>query len=184
MTDTPGLNDAYGLTSAEDNIDLYANWAKTYDQSFADAHGYILPSQVGRACVVAGVSGRVLDVGAGTGLVGEFLVSHGVSLIDGCDISPEMLSVAATKGCYTALFECDLTQDLNVADAQYDAIVSAGTFTLGHVGPDAFDELLRIAKPGALFVISINKQHFGPAGFEAKFQDLSSVITDLHLPEV
>lgn len=33
-------------------------------------------------------------------------------------------------------------------------LVSSGMFTLGHVWPEAFDELLRISTPGALFAIS------------------------------
>ena len=55
-------------------------------------------------------------------------------------------------------------------------MVSAGTFTHGHVGPDALDELLRVARKGAVFVLSINAAHFEARGFAAKFAALEPVI--------
>ena len=42
------------------------------------------------------------------------------------------------------------------------AVVSATRH--GHVGPEAFDELLRIIRPGGLFVLSINSKFFIKAG--------------------
>ena len=55
-----------------------------------------------------------------------------------------------------------------------------GTFTHGHVGPEAFDELYRIARPGALFAIAINPDHFSNQCFETRFNsDVSSgIITE------
>ena len=63
-------------------------------------------------------------------------------------------------------------------------MVRAGTFTHGHVGPEAIDELLRIARPGALFVLGINAAHFAAHGFEAKFATLRDKVTGLTLREV
>ena len=57
------------------------------------------------------------------------------------------------------------------------AIVSAGTFTHGHVGPDVFDELLRITKPGGLFVLSINAKAFLKEGFQKKFLKIKNYIS-------
>jgi hypothetical protein len=62
--------------------------------------------------------------------------------------------------------------------------VSSGTFTHGHVGPDAIDNLLPLARDGALFCLSINKHHWIEKGFEAKFQDLDDKIEGLTLVEV
>ena len=45
----------------------------------------------------------ILDVGAGTGLVGENLYKKGNKKIIGIDISPEMLEQAKLKGCYSSL---------------------------------------------------------------------------------
>lgn len=62
--------------------------------------------------------------------------------------------------------------------------MSAGTFTLGHVGPKALTELLRVAAPGALFVLSINKTHYVRAAFAPAFAALFPQIDRLSLPEV
>ena len=42
----------------------------------------------------------ILDLGCGTGLVGEHLHRHGYTNIDGLDLSPELLQVAQAKGIY------------------------------------------------------------------------------------
>ncbi len=115
--------------------------------------------------------GRVLDVGCGTGLVAEELAARPV---DGLDISAEMLGVAAEKGVYGRLIEGDLTARLAIADNSYAGLISAGTFTHGHVGPEALDELVRIAASGALFVFGVNAEVFRELDFGARLSALES----------
>jgi len=179
----PDLDGAYALQTPEESLKLYGDWAETYDESFANASGYQLPEAVAEAFARSGGEGPVLDVGAGTGLVGIALRGLGVELIDGTDISSAMLAEAALKDCYENLFEGDLTAILDVEDGTYKGIVSAGTFTHGHVGPDAFDELLRVSASGALFALSINAEHFEARGFAAKFETLGDQIQGLTLHE-
>ena len=81
--------------------------------------------------------------GAGTGAMGVFLDGQ-VGPVDGTDISPEMLEVAESKKVYRRLFIGDLTARLDVESGSYRSVVSSGTFTTGHVGPDALDEVLRL----------------------------------------
>lgn len=180
----PNLDGAYALKTPEDSRKLYADWADTYDQTFAEAHDYCSPRLVAEAYRDVGGKGPVLDVGAGTGLCGEALADLGIGPVEATDISQEMLDVAEAKGIYTRLFTGDLTARLPVANGTYAGIISSGTFTNGHVGPQAFDELLRIARPGAQFALSINTEHYVAEGFEAKLAELSDQITDLHLPVI
>ena len=157
----PDLEKAYALETPQDNLTLYADWAETYDQAFAGDMDYQMPRLV--ALVLAELfdsPGPVLDVGAGTGLVAEHLVGRGTFDVDALDLSPEMLAVARSKGLYRQTIEADLTRSLPINDAQYGAVISSGTFTHGHVGPEALDELLRVARKGALFVLSVNATHF------------------------
>jgi predicted TPR repeat methyltransferase len=179
----PSLNAAYGLSSPEDNLALYRDWAATYDQTFAAAMDYIMPHHVSMSYVEAGGVGPVLDVGAGTGLVGAALSASGVAPIDGTDFSPEMLAVAASKGIYQRLFWGDVTARLDAPDGHYAGVVSSGTFTLGHVGPAALDEVLRITRPGGLVVISVNVKHYEQAGFAAKFAAIGPQIAGLSLQD-
>lgn len=184
MTDKPHLEAAYDLKTAEDSLKLYEAWAETYDQTFAEALDYQMPRHVARAFLEAGGKGPALDVGAGTGLVGEVLNELDFGVCDGTDISAEMLEVAKTKGVYRRVFTADITTQMDVKDGTYQGILCAGTFTLGHVGPEGLDELIRIAAPDAVFAIAINATHWDSAGFGAKFDALKGQIRDLSLPEV
>lgn len=176
-----GLSDAYALSSPEDNRKLYADWAGSYDSDFAAEMDYQFPAHVADAFVAAGGQGPVLDVGAGTGLVAKALLKHQIDPIDATDISPEMLEIARAKGHYRDLFVSDITSPTDVPDGTYSGVISAGTFTHGHVGPEAFDELIRITRPGGQLAIAINAAHFDKAGFSGKLENLCGKITGLEL---
>lgn len=170
---SPKLGDAYALETPADSARLYADWAATYDEDFAAHSDYMLPVQVAFHYKAAGGTGPVLDIGAGTGLLAEALMATGVTPIDATDISQEMLNIAQEKGVYRSHFVADVTKKLEVPNDTYAGVVSSGTFTHGHVGPDALDELIRITRPGGLLVLSINAAHFRAKGFEAKLEILS-----------
>lgn len=181
----PDLHAAYALTSPEDNKRLYADWARDYDDSFAAHEDYQLHIHAARAFVRAGGQGPVLDVGAGTGLCGAVLSRLGVGPIDATDISSEMLDQAMRKDIYRDAVEADLTQGLPFRSNSYAGIVSSGTFTHGHLGPDVLPALLRIARPGALFTLSINAVHYQDLGFDRALNTLTQdQIRNLSLPPV
>lgn len=157
------LETAYEINGAADAMRMYGHWAPTYDESFGAAWGYIAPREIAailRGEIAPGV--EILDIGAGTGLVAEHL--RGLT-VDALDITPEMLAVARTKGLYRHLLQDDLTRALDLPDASYDAVVSCGTFTHGHVGPECFPELLRITRPGAVFACGTIGPVLDQAGF-------------------
>lgn len=182
----PDLSAAYALSSPEDSVRLYADWANSYDQGFAKQQAYILPEAVARAFVHAGGRGPVLDVGAGTGLCGEALTKLGCGPIDATDISPEMLSQALRKDVYRDVIEADLTEGVPVPRNAYAGIVSSGTFTHGHLGAEVLSHLLRAARPGSQFAISINTKHYDKQGFASAFDRLlrGQWIRNLTMPEV
>ena len=174
------LEDAYALETPDDNRNLYRNWASTYDDDFALRNKYVYPKSISSIC--AGLVDTtsqlsILDIGCGTGIVGTCLSELlRTSIIDGVDISPEMLEVAQSKiradanPVYSQLFEADLTKPISFADAKYDVAISAGTFTHGHLGPDALINVLSVVRPGGRMVVGINKEHFGANGFKASLQ--------------
>lgn len=179
----PDLESAYALETPEDSKALYRTWAKTYDQTFAEKMGYAAPTRL--AALFDDKwrgTGRVLDVGCGTGLIAQALKARP---LDGLDISAEMLGVAAEKGQYERLLEGDLTAKLSIPDGAYSGLISAGTFTHGHVGPDALDELVRIAAPNALFVFGVNAEVFRELDFNTKLTALeqSGLIAGVQLVE-
>ena len=161
---TDDLEGAYALKTPADNESYYRDFAEKYDSGFVADTGYVYPRNIARLFLAeAGLEDQpVLDIGAGTGLVAEHL---GSLPVDGIDISREMLARAAAKGLYRARIVADLTARLDIPDAAYGGLVSSGTFTHGHVGPGALDELLRVARPGALFCLGIKLDVFDGAGF-------------------
>jgi SAM-dependent methyltransferase len=106
---------------------------------------------VAAAFLAGGGTGPVLDVGAGTGLVGAALRGLGwAGEIDGIDLSPQMLDQAREKQVYRDLIEADVTRPLPLPGG-YNGVVSSGTFTHGHVGPEALGPMLAVAAPGVLW---------------------------------
>jgi SAM-dependent methyltransferase len=157
------LDEAYQINGPEDARRMYGDWAASYDESFATAWGYIAPREI--AAILKdeiGPRAEILDIGAGTGLVAEHL--RGLT-VDALDLTPEMLEIARPKGLYRGLTLGDLTKPLSIPDASYDAVVSCGTFTHGHVGPECFPELLRITRPGAVFACGTIGPVLDGAGF-------------------
>ncbi|MEL7185772.1 MAG: class I SAM-dependent methyltransferase [Pseudomonadota bacterium] len=167
---------AYQVETPNDNVQLYKQWASTYDDDFVDRTNYVQFQHVADALArhQKETGAAVLDVGCGTGIVGVALNKNGFERVDGIDISPEMLRVAADKrtasgsSVYRALLEADLTKRIDLADDTYAGIVSAGTFTHGHLGPESLDELFRVAAPRAWLVITVRSTHYESAGFAAK----------------
>jgi SAM-dependent methyltransferase len=165
------LDTAYAIDGPEGARKLYADWADTYDDGFGTAYGYVAPREVARIYRELGADAPALDVGAGTGLVAAHL---GGLAADALDISPEMLAVAARKGLYRATIEADLTGKLPLPDGTYAGVISAGTFTHGHVGAGALPELLRVAADGALFVCGTKPDVFDQMGFGSALAGLQA----------
>ena len=160
------LQKAYNLSSPEDNVDFYRSWAEDYDTDFAGVMDYILPYQVATQFIKLNGKGPVLDVGAGTGLLGIEISKLSKIEMHATDISEEMLLVAEKKGIYSKSIVGDLTKGLPILDNTYNGIVSSGTFTHGHVGPEALFEITRILSKGGLAVLSVNSEHWHSLGFD------------------
>lgn len=164
---------AFNLEDGLEHKQYYDDWASSYDTEFAEAEGYVYPAAVASRFFELAANGDapVADIGCGTGLVGlEF--SGSAFEIDGFDISPGMLKEAERKGAFRRLTEFDLLDGKGLPAAAYGGLVSCGTFTLGHLGPDGLENSLVLARPGALCIIGINALHFEQDGFYEMFRRL------------
>ena len=169
----PLFEKAYDRKDKEEVISLYRDWAEHYDAELGD-NEYVAP-QRGAALFAEHVpdrTARIIDIGCGTGLVGRFLLRYGFADIDGLDISAEMLAQAKKAGAYGKLMQADLTAGLDIPDASYDAVISVGTFTHNHVGPQGLDEVLRIVKAGGIAAVTVNGGAYVEDGYRAKFDQL------------
>ena len=179
----PGLDDAYAIRSPEDSLRVYRDWAETYDTGFATRMAYRLPALVAAAFARAGGAGPVLDAGAGTGLLGMALAGHGIAPVDGIDLSPEMLAVARTKGCYRGLWTADLTRPLPPLPGPYAGVVSSGTFTYGHVGAGALRPLVDLCGPGAILAFSVNTGVWDSGGFGPALAALAPALAEVTMTD-
>ena len=60
---------------------------------------------------------------------------------------------------------------LDAADDAYDAGISAGTFTVGHVGPEGLPEFARVVKPGGVLSLTVNEAVYEKEGYPEKFRE-------------
>ena len=113
-TGTSILKNAYSLKTPNDNKLYYKEIANSYDRDFAEDLGYIYPSEISKMLIkrLNEINGPICDIGCGTGLVGSFLKNTEQSLvIDGVDLSTEMLVIAQGKNVYRKLYNVDLTAE-------------------------------------------------------------------------
>ena len=117
-------------------------------------------------------TGRILDAGAGTGILGENLFVMGYKDLVGIDLSAGMLEVARKKGVYRNLLQMTLGQKLDFADNSFAATVSMGVFTEGHAPSESFDELIRITEPRGYIIFSVRADVYLNQGFKKKQDSL------------
>src|SRR3954462_2181023 len=119
---------ARSLYSVEDEAKLYEIWASTYDDDVFGESGFTGSMRIAEllATFLPDPDSAVIDLGCGTGAVGRRLAQLGVTTVDGVDLSPEMLAVAARTGVYRSLTVADLNAIPGDLNASYAASVSAG----------------------------------------------------------
>ncbi len=175
---------AHNLSGQADELETYYDqWAGNYDQDVSN-EAYIGPNFIaayldllsGDATGRRDYSMSILDAGCGTGLVGVALKRLGYIHVDGFDLSHKMVDIASETGCYGALEGgCDMTQIIPAyQDNQYDASVSCGVFTLGHVPPQSLAEMIRFTKPGGLIVVSTRLSYYNSTDFQAECDRLQA----------
>lgn len=109
--------------------DLFDDFADRFEQTLVDRLAYCVPHDLLRFIDANGAADAVdvLDLGCGTGLMGDVLAAPGRS-IDGVDLSARMLVHARAKGVYRSLHEAELLDFLRAADATWDLVVAADVF--------------------------------------------------------
>ncbi len=168
------LGAVYEAGSADALAKLYDTWSATYEAEMASI-GYRHPT-VGLALLSRHLpkgSAPILDAGAGTGLIGEWLGIMGYPVAEALDISDGMLAVAARKNVYAALHKLALGGALPFADGHYAGIVAVGVFSSGHVGAEGLDELVRTCRPGGVIVLTV-KDTLWENGFAARIAELEA----------
>ena len=163
------IDSVYHTASRQELAKSYDDWASDYDadmQSTGYIHPAIIVSLVAR--YVADPAAAILDAGVGTGTLGQLLSILGYTNLLGVDMSEGMLAKARIRNIYTDLRQGILGEPLDFKTASIDCIVSTGTFTTGHAPASAFEELVRIVKPGGYLIFTVGTVVWEEAGFAAK----------------
>ena len=152
----------------------YDEWAKYYDADITEHYGYQLPSRVAELATkyITNKQNRILDAGAGTGLVGQLLHNLGFNNIIGIDLSKGMLAEAEKKRVYTALHQKVLGEDLGFDTHLFDAVVCVGTLTIGHAPASCLEELIRVTKSNGFIIFSMRPDVYESHGFKEKQDEL------------
>ena len=172
MNKKEGLNFYKNLNLREEKNDekikfVYEEWAENYDTDNYNLLGTVSQPQCVKlvAKELEHKTAEMIDIGCGTGLVGEQLKALGFKNFDGIDISEKMLELAKARG-YRKLMLGSLNTILPVNDNIYDVTFCVGVFTHGHVKSDRVSELIRITKPGGLICFTVNEGVFEEYGFK------------------
>ena len=107
---------------------LFDQYAPRFEASLVGKLDYTGPDVIMRALTDVGLehANSVIDLGCGTGLMGQALRDR-CDWLGGYDVSQEMLKQASHKGVYDFLGKQDLCE-LDVSDIRYDLIVAADVF--------------------------------------------------------
>lgn len=162
------LSEAFREKSPDEARLLYDDWATSYERDNL-VKGYRLPWMAAAFAArhLKQGAGPILDAGCGTGLVGEALSVLGFGPIFGCDLSPEMMDLARSRGVYAALDSQDLGQPMPYPDHHFAAFTCTGCYGPGHAPPESLLELVRVTRVGGIGIFSLaevgpSAQRFAP----------------------
>lgn len=109
---------------------LFDQYAPQFEEALLGKLGYRVPEMldqmVAEEMARLGIAGfdRALDLGCGTGLMGERMRAK-VGYLEGIDISAAMIAETARKGIYDSLQKAELVAALNARRADVDLMTAA-----------------------------------------------------------
>jgi len=170
------VSEAYQLGDQAGTVDFYKKWADDYDHQMLDELEYVAPLGIARLLRehLPDTESEIFDVGCGTGLTCRLFADNGYRALDGIDLSPDMVRVAGEQGIYRELIVGDVNEPIDRLSSSYDGVISSGTFTHGHVGPEPLDDIFRILRTGGILACTVHKDLWESRGFEQKFASLVS----------
>ncbi|KAL4228674.1 hypothetical protein ACF0H5_011719 [Mactra antiquata] len=138
----------------------YDTLAETYEEMLlnANARTHEITAEIVADLYPSDVRNKVkiLDVGAGTGMVGSALHGQRFKHIDALDPNPNMLEKAKLQNRYETYFieSVNPEESSSIKNGTYDAVTMCGTLAeSGHIPPEAIKDIVRIVKTGGYMVI-------------------------------
>lgn len=164
---------ALGLSPAPDSPSeayirgLFDDYADRFEAALVNTLGYRVPWLLGAHLETLRPAredrptfSRALDLGCGTGLMGEVLGARAGRLV-GVDLSPEMVEKAAAKAIYHDLVVADAVAFLRKTEAVFDLVTAADVFVYVGTLDEIFAALVPRLAPGGIFAFSVERAEAG-----------------------
>jgi len=147
--------------------DAYKDFATGYDKCFNTIHPNRAQHMVDDLVRLVEKTGnkisevKVLDVAAGTGIVGKALWDVGFRHITALDFSREMLAVAKKKGGYENYIVSGMGNVIpeGMEPKTFDCVIMVGGFAAGHVPLTSLHTMARLCKKGGIVANSMTLQY-------------------------
>lgn len=140
----------------------YDRWAEAYEADIVD-FWHTVPTTAAKllARYIPEPEALILDLGAGTGMVGVALAELGFTNLSGSDISQKMLDQAAEKQVYRELQHCPLAAIAPDLLAQAAGMLAIGVFAEAQAGAEELKLIQTHAQPDSITVFT-SRQSFLP----------------------
>jgi SAM-dependent methyltransferase len=162
----------------------YGAWQPSYDDTVLDLMDLLLLDRL--ETIRWSDANAVADLGCGSGRTARWLVSKGVTTIDGVDITPEMLAGARGLGLHRHLEEADV-RETRLSAAAYDlAVCSLVDEHLPRLGELYAEARRLLARGGAFVIVGYHPYFIMSAGMPTHFDGADgrsvAIETYVHLP--
>ena len=137
--------------------ELFDNYSDTYEQSLVSKLEYRVPGILFEFIKKQKQKihfKRLLDLGCGTGLVGT-VFRDSVEVMDGIDLSEQMISAAQKKKIYDRLIVGDLHMEVGNLTDSYDLLIAADVFSYLGKLEHLFPLLGTIAAPDCFLYFTV-----------------------------
>ena len=116
-----------------------------------------------------------LDMGCGTGMVGQSLKNRNCHEILGIDASQGMLDIAAEKKVYDQLIHMFLGKPTSYPAkyrSRFDLVTAAAVLAEGHLGVELFDEMVHSLVRGGYAIFTTREMYLDKYGYRAAIENL------------
>ncbi|MCM2504508.1 methyltransferase [Aureimonas altamirensis] len=156
---------------------LFDQYADRFETALVQRLSYGVPGLIAQLLEGPGDLGAVLDLGCGTGLMGEQVRAR-ASRLDGLDLSDRMLSHARQKRIYDTLYHADLcAPPAEVLARRYDLVTAADVLIyIGDLAP-VLRTVASVMAPAGRFAFSVE------AGQPGTGYSLDQTLRYAHAPD-
>lgn len=164
-----GLDGGGGAVQANYVRAMFDGYAHIFEKHLVETLQYRIPWVIAEAVTALNPApfAAVLDLGCGTGLVGDALGPTRAPIVDGVDLSPKMVEETRRKGRYRTLLADDIVHAMDrpgLRSAGYDLVTAADVFIYVGALDEVFPRVRDLLPPGGLFAFSL--EHTESDGYE------------------